>query len=221
METKIDEFTGSVTPSDIALFFYAGHGIQVSDQNYLIPVDFQARTAMDAKYKAYPAQRVQENLEAAGAAMQIPVLDACRNNPFRSLRGGGDGLAAMQAGKGTYIAFATSPGKTAADNPGERNGLFTGELIGVLKEPGLTIDQVFNRVRERVTTRSKGAQLPWSTSSVVGEFYFRVAPPIVTPAPVPQYDLAAEQELAFWNSIRDSNDRDLLEACLKQFPNGV
>src|ERR1700682_2061480 len=133
MEAAIDDFTSGANPGDIALFFYAGHGMQINDQNYLIPVDFQAHTAVDAKYKAYPAQRVQENLEAAGAAMQILVLDACRNNPFRGWRGGSDGLAAMQAGRGTYIAFATSPGKTAADNPGGQNGLFTGELIAVLR----------------------------------------------------------------------------------------
>ena|SRR5260221_5554986 len=63
METAIDDFTASVNPGDIALFFYAGHGMQINDQNYLIPIDFRARTAVDAKYKAYPAQRVQERLE--------------------------------------------------------------------------------------------------------------------------------------------------------------
>jgi uncharacterized caspase-like protein len=69
MEMAIDEFTGGVRPGDISLFFYSGHGMQISEQNYLVPVDFQARTTVDAKYKAYPAQRVQENLEAAGAGM--------------------------------------------------------------------------------------------------------------------------------------------------------
>src|SRR5579872_2371067 len=159
METKIDDFTGSVRPGDTALFFYSGHGMQISDQNYLVPVDFNARTAVDAKYKAYPAQRVQENLEAAGAGMQILILDACRNNPFRTWRGTSTGLAAMQAGRGTYIAFATSPGKTADDNPNGKNGLFTGELISVLRESGLSIDQVFNSVRERVSSKSQGRQL--------------------------------------------------------------
>ena len=73
MEIAIDEFTGGVRPGDISLFFYSGHGMQISEQNYLVPVDFQARTTVDAKYKAYPAQRVQENLEAAGAGMQILI----------------------------------------------------------------------------------------------------------------------------------------------------
>ena len=219
LETTIDEFTGGVNPGDIALFFYAGHGMQITDQNYLIPVDFQARTAVDAKYKAYPAQRVQENLEAAGAAMQIIVLDACRNNPFRSWRGGGDGLAAMQAGRGTYIAFATSPGKTAGDRGSGQNGLFTGELINVLREPGLSIDQVFNRVRDQVAKKSQGQQLPWSTSSVTGEFYFKVTIE-GTVSVAPPRDLTGERELAFWNSIKDENDPVLYQEYLRRYPNG-
>src|SRR5579862_4891807 len=131
METAIGEFSGSVRPGDVALFFYAGHGLQINDQNYLVPVDFEAHTEIDAKYKSYPAQRVQESLEAAGVGLQILVLDACRNNPFRGLRGADGGLAPMQAGKGTYIAFATAPGQTADDNPRGVNGLFTGEMIAV------------------------------------------------------------------------------------------
>jgi Caspase domain len=220
METVIDEFTGGVHPGDIALFFYAGHGVQISDQNYLVPVDFQARTAVDAKYKAYPAQRVQENLEVAGASLQILVLDACRDNPFRGWRGGSVGLAAMQAGKGTYIAFATSPGKTAADNPGGRNGLFTGELITVLREAGLSIDQVFNRVREKVAAKSHGEQLPWSTSSVTGEFYFKATIEGSVSIPTPPRDLSGERELAFWNSIKDENDPALLEEYMRRYPAG-
>ena len=226
METAIDEFTGSVRPGDVALFFYSGHGMQVSDQNYLVPVDFQARTAVDAKYKAYPAQRVQENLEAAGAGMQILILDACRNNPFRSWRGGSDGLAAMQAGRGTYIAFATAPGKTADDNPKGRNGLFTGALIGILEQPGLSIDQIFNRVREQVSTRSQGNQIPWSTSAVTGEFYFKVTTEgsarVQThePSPSPQHDLAGERELALWSAVKDENDPSLMEEYLRKYPDG-
>src|SRR5260370_27336812 len=101
-------------------------------------------------------------MEAAGAAMQIIAMDACRNNPFRSWRGGSEGLAAMQTGRGTYIAFATSPGKTAADNPEGKNGLFTGALVDVLREPGLDIDQVFTHVRDQVYRKSHGPQLPSS-----------------------------------------------------------
>jgi hypothetical protein len=211
-------------PATLHCSFIRDMGSKSTIRITLIPVDFQAQTAVDAKYSAYPAQRVQENLEAAGAGMQILILDACRNNPFRSWRGGSDGLAAMQAGRGTYIAFATSPGKTADDNPRGRNGLFTGELIRILGQPGLSIDQVFNRVREQVTTKSNGLQLPWSTSSVTGDFYFRepvasstFVPPIES-NPIAASDLTVE--LAFWNSVRDENDPALLDEYLRRYPSG-
>jgi uncharacterized caspase-like protein len=211
MEQAAERFVGRVRPGDIALYYYSGHGIQVGDQNYLIPVDFDAHTAVDAKYKSYAAARMQENLEAAGAGLQIIILDACRDNPYRTLRGAGGGLAAMQAGKGTYIAFATAPGKTADDNARGSNGLFTGELVNILRQPGLTLDQVFNRVRQEVSSR-RPEQVPWSTSSVVGEFYFR--PPAASPAP------ANEAELEYWRSIRDTNSVELFEAYLRRFPKG-
>jgi tetratricopeptide (TPR) repeat protein len=186
MEKVAGRFVASVRPGDIALFYYSGHGMQVSDQNYLIPVDFDALTAADAKYKAYAAARMQENLEAAGASLQILILDACRDNPYRSVRGAGGGLAAMQAGKSTYIAFATAPGRTADDNASGKNGLFTGALLEALRQPGLTLDQVFNRVRASVSS-SRSEQVPWSASSVVGEFYFRDGQPDAATADLPPF----------------------------------
>jgi hypothetical protein len=211
MEEAVERFAGSVRPGDIALFYYSGHGIQVGDQNYLIPVDFEAHTAADAKYKAYAAGRVQDNLEAAGASLQILILDACRDNPYRSLRGAGGGLAAMQAGKGAYIAFATAPGKTADDNAGGRNGLFTDALLGALRQPGLTLDQVFNQVRAKVSS-TRAEQVPWSTSSVVGEFYFvNGAAPSVN---VTRLDAASES----WALIRNSQNPEDFDDFARSFP---
>ncbi|MEO8025528.1 MAG: caspase family protein [Bryobacteraceae bacterium] len=172
LEQSIDGFIAQIRPGDVALFFYAGHGIQLAGENYLIPIDFDAKDEADAKYVSYSASRIQERMDQAGARLAILVLDACRNNPFRTTRGAGGGLAAMGTGKGTLIAFATAPGRTADDNPGGKNGLFTSHLIKALSEPGLSLDQVFNRVRERVYADSKQAQLPWTVSSVIGEFYF-------------------------------------------------
>jgi hypothetical protein len=215
LENAAERFVNTVRAGEVALFYYSGHGIQIGDQNYLIPVDFDAHTAADAKYKSYAASRIQENLEAAGAALQIIVLDACRDNPFRSLRGAGGGLAPMQAGQGAYIAFATAPGKTADDNPGGGNGLFTGAWIEALRQPGLTLDQVFNRVRGKVSTVRRD-QVPWSTSSVVGEFYFRPVAESSTnvrpPGPAPAADADA------WEAIRASSNASLFEAFLKEYP---
>ena len=92
---------------NVAAFYYAGHGLQIDGENYLVPVDFDAKDEADAKYAAYSASRVQERLERAGARVILVVLDACRNNPFANTRSGGGGLAAMGSGKGTLIAFAS------------------------------------------------------------------------------------------------------------------
>jgi hypothetical protein len=171
LEASINRFVAQVKSGDTALFYYAGHGIQLEGENYLVPVDFDAKDEADAKYVSYSASRLQERLEKAGARVIVLVLDACRNNPFQATRTVGGGLAAMGTGNGTFIAFATAPGKTADDNPRGNNGLFTSHLVQAIEEPGLTLDQVFNRVRERVHRDSQGRQVPWTVSSVIGDVY--------------------------------------------------
>lgn len=187
LERSVNEFVSRVGPGDVAMFYYAGHGIQLEGENYLVPVDFDAKDEADAKYASYSVSRVQERLEKAGARVVLMVLDACRNNPFQASRSvtGGGGLAAMGSGKGTLIAFATAPGKTADDNPRGNNGLFTSHLVTALKEPGLSVDQVFNRVRERVYEDSGGKQVPWTVSSVIGDLFLRPGAN-GTPAPAKQ-----------------------------------
>lgn len=173
LDRAVSSLVSQVRQGDVVAFYYAGHGIQLEGENYLVPVDFDAKDEADAKYAAYAASRVQERIEKAGARVTLVVLDACRNNPFAATRSAGGGLAAMGTGKGTLIAFATAPGKTADDNPNGNNGLFTTHLITALKEPGLTLDQVFNRVREKVHNASGGRQVPWTVSSVIGDVYLR------------------------------------------------
>lgn len=183
LDRAISQFVAKVKQGDTVAFYYAGHGIQLEGENYLVPIDFDAKDETDAKYAAYAASRVQERIEKAGARVTLVVLDACRNNPFAATRSTSGGLAAMGTGKGTLIAFATAPGKTADDNPKGNNGLFTTHLITALKEPGLTLDQVFNRVRERVHNASDGRQVPWTVSSVIGDVYLR--PGQARPQPPP------------------------------------
>jgi len=224
MEETIEKFLGKVNPGVVVVFYYSGHGIQVQDQNYLVPIDFQAATAVDAKYHSYPVNQLLDRLQEQGAALQIVILDACRNNPFRSVRSVGGGLAAMDTGKGTYIAFATAPGRTADDNPDGRNGLFTGELLAELKRGDGTLDQVFNRVRARVTERSGGGQTPWSVSSVVGDYYFRPPATMAMPSPgaanAASSDSQLEAEVELWKSIESSGQGTLFEDYLRQYPDG-
>jgi formylglycine-generating enzyme required for sulfatase activity/uncharacterized caspase-like protein len=176
LDRAIAAFVSGIHPGDVALFFYSGHGVQVDGENYLVPVDFRAQQEADIPYQAYPASRVLDKIQAAGASLTILILDACRDNPFRATtRSGTKGLAAMTTGKGSFIAFATAPGATASDNPTEANGLFTRHLLDVLTEPGLKLGDIFDRVRERVYTASAGKQLPWTASSVIGSFVFRDA----------------------------------------------
>ena len=171
--TSIDRFISRLRRGDVAVFYYAGHGMQIDGENYLVPTDFDARDEASARYAAYPADRLLEGMERSGAKLNIIILDACRNNPYRGSRAMGGGLAPMGSGSGTFVALATSPGTTASDNSKGVNGLFTGYLLDSLKQPGLTLDEVFNRTRALVYTASKGAQTPWTQTNVIGTFYFR------------------------------------------------
>jgi TPR repeat protein len=173
-----------------ALFFYAGHGMQVKGRNYLIPVDADVQTEEEVGPQALEAQEVLDQMEAMQAQVKLIILDACRNNPFvRSFRGGSRGLAQMDAPMGSFIAYATAPGMTAADGSGQ-NGLFTENLLKALKQPGLTVEQVFKRVRVGVANASRGQQVPWDSSSLTGEFFFvpgvdAAALPVSGPIPSP------------------------------------
>jgi len=223
-ERAINRFIGKLSPGDVALFYYAGHGIQLEGENYLIPVDFEAQDEADVKYDAYSASRVMDKLDATGARLKIVILDACRNNPFRITRSTGGGLAQMNAGRGSFIAFATSPGSVAVEDVKANNGLFTKYLVKELQSPGLTLNEVFDRVRIEVNRASSGAQLPWVSSSVIGDFRFRPAVP--QPAPVPNVAVAApandsNAEVLYWSSVKDSTDPDLFVSYLRRFPTGI
>jgi tetratricopeptide (TPR) repeat protein len=172
LERSIDGFLNGLHTGDTVLVYYSGHGMQIDGENYIIPTSFAPHDEVDAKYSAYSVDRLLSRIEAHNPDLTILILDACRDNPFQIRRSAVQGWAPIEGARGTYIAFATAPGSTASDNPSGKNGLFTTHLLEALQKPGWGLDQIFGYVRKEVFLNSNGAQLPWTSSSVLGEFYF-------------------------------------------------
>jgi hypothetical protein len=221
MNRAIAEFGEKLNASTMALFFYAGHGMQVKGKNYLLPIDARINSESSVRAEAVDVDAVLDQF--AASPLNVVILDACRNNPFeRKFRSVGGGLAQMDAPKGTLIAYATAPGKVASDGDG-RNGLYTQELLRHLQTPGLSVEVVFKRVRAGVARATGDAQIPWEASSLTGEFHFRpdaTARPAEVPATTMAVDTPEQIEQQFWNRIRDSQDSADFEDYLKQYPQG-
>ena len=183
MERAIRDFGDELrNRRGVGLFYYAGHGMQFDGENYLLPTDINPSTEDDVRYDAVPLGKMLAQMRAADNAMNVVILDACRNNPFsRSFRTFSPGLAQINAAAGTFISFATAPGQVAADGDGN-NGLFTGKLLAHLQTPGLKIEEVFKRTTADVYTASNQRQAPWVQYSVIGDFYF--VPRDITPVAV-------------------------------------
>ncbi len=173
MRQAIRKFGDKLKKSDVGLFYFAGHGIQIGGRNYLIPSQTDITSADEVQDESIDAGLVLRKMETAGNGLNIVILDACRNNPFaRSFRSGEQGLAKMDGPVGSFIAYATAPGSVAADGTG-RNGLYTQYLLAALKRPQLSIEQTFKYVRNGVMDATRGSQIPWESSSLTGEFMFR------------------------------------------------
>ena len=180
MESKIGEFLDMLGPDDTALFFYAGHGVQIVNENFLVPVDFvPGNSISSAKFSCMSMAQILDELNRKRARKNIVILDACRSNPVTNKYSLEAGLAQPQnPGKETYIAFSTGPGQVAADNPDGRNSWFTEALSDYIAQPSLTIEinEVLNRVKKRVSDATEGRQTPWTNSSLTGGFYFHPPP---------------------------------------------
>lgn len=190
MDEALDQFFTRINQGYVGLFYYAGHGMEVEGENYLIPVNAQIKAEKDIQYESMPFGKILGRMEDAGNRINIVILDACRDNPFRKLwRSSSRGLTApVQAASGTLIAFATAPGKVASDGTG-RNGLFTSYLLKYIKTPNMEVDLMLRKVRSDVAKDTNDYQVPWTSSSLIGEFAFNqkteTTSPIVTSPPVP------------------------------------
>ncbi|MEA3348405.1 MAG: caspase family protein [Pseudomonadota bacterium] len=171
MENAIHEFGRNLgDKKGLGLFYYAGHGMQVSGRNYLIPVRARIRAEHQIKYTSVDIGLVLDEMDVANNCLNIVILDACRDNPFqRSFRSSAQGLAQVgDSPNGTLIAYATSPGHTASDGEG-RNSPYTKALLKYLREPGRSITRVFQSVRKEVLKSSANRQRPWETTFLTDE----------------------------------------------------
>jgi formylglycine-generating enzyme required for sulfatase activity len=174
MRRAVIEFGDRLQGGGVGLFYYAGHGIQAGARNYLIPVDAAIKSESEVEVESIDVSTVLARMETARNRLNIVILDACRDNPFaRSFRSSSRGLASVDAPTGTMIAYATAPGRVAADGAGA-NGPYTAELVQAMQQPGLKLEEVFKRVVGGVRRQTSGQQVPWFTSSVDGEFVFKL-----------------------------------------------
>jgi len=173
-------FERMVLSSDVALIYFAGHGAEVKGKNYMIPVGANIAREYELPEQAYDAAQWLDMLEGVKGTntkrVNIVILDACRNNELtRSWRSSSNGLAKMDAPVGTFLAYSTAPGKVASDGErGARNSPFAKHMLAAIRQPNTPIEQVFKRVRSAVIDETKGDQIPWDSSSLVGDFFFTV-----------------------------------------------
>jgi uncharacterized caspase-like protein len=216
----VDEFAARLArdPHAVGLFYYAGHGVQADGTNYLIPVDADIESVTDLEASAFDVGRVLRAMQNAENEMNIVVLDACRDNPLPRTRGVERGLARMSAPSGTFIAYAAAPGQAAQDGALGGNGVFTGELVKAMAEPGVPLEQMFKKVIAAVKSDTRGRQTPWSEASIEGDFYFHAGGAAAVPARTPSGP--DQVELAYWESIKQSRDPADFRAYLAKFPRG-
>jgi uncharacterized caspase-like protein len=217
MDRTIRDFAEALTGAHTGLFFYAGHGMQVAGQNYLVPIDAKLTTASAVDFEMVRLDLVHRTMERE-TSTNIIIMDACRDNPLaRNLARAlgtrstqiGRGFAPVESGEGTLISFSTQPGNVALDGAG-RNSPYTAALLKHIAIPGDDLPTILINVRNEVMQQTERRQVPWEHSAMTAKFYF-----------VPPIPLAQQLELAFWTSVKDSGNRAVLSSYLDRYPNGT
>src|SRR5580704_4354253 len=196
MAKAVRDFSERLHGADVALFFYAGHGLQMNGENYLLPVDAKIENAADVRFSTINLSDIQQEMEGSGRA-NIIILDACRNNPFaEKLSRGGRGVTTRglgrvdATGEGSLIVYSTQPNNVALDGLG-RNSPFTAALLKHVGTQGLEVRQMISRVRGDVLQATDRRQTPWDSSSLVGDVYLAEAPPAAASKPAEPPPLAS------------------------------
>ena len=217
-DRKIRDFATSVSGADTGLFFYAGHGLQVAGQNYLVPIDAELNTPDALEFEMVRLDVVQRIMERA-TQTNILFLDACRNNPLaRNLARAlgtrsaeiGRGLAAVESGSGTLISFSTQPGNVALDGVG-RNSPFAHALVRQISTSGEDLSAMLIAVRNDVMSATQRRQVPWEHSALTGRFYFGQA----AAGQTPPWRVGEAAEV--WNATKETTDIDLLESFIARY----
>jgi hypothetical protein len=225
-DSVVQRFGNQLVGADVALFYYAGHGLQVRGTNYLVPITANPTRETDVDFQMIDVALVLRQMEGAGTKLNLVILDACRNNPFggRGLRASDGGLAQIRAPEGTLLSYATQPGNVALDGD-DGHSPYTRALAETMQKPGLDVLQTFNQVGLIVKRATGSSQQPWvSTSPIDGSFYFSgtanqvaaTGPPSIdgpsTINPVPAVSPKAQSDFIF----SDSDSRLLTSDDLKR-----
>ena len=203
----------------VGLFYYAGHGVQLDWRNYMLPVDVEVDTVEDVQKQAVEVNSLVQGLARAANALNIIILDACRDNPFGTARRPPQkGLSQLDAPTRTILAYATSPGNVASDGDGV-NGLYTENLLREIRVAEAKIEDVFKRVRLGVRRKSNGAQIPWESTSLEEDFWF-LPPAQLKKLSDEEKERLFQEDLALWEKVQYAAVPGPLEDYLRRYPNG-
>lgn len=214
------------TTESIGLFYFAGHGVQLDGENYLIPAGAAIATNDDVRQFGIDLEAVLRDMARAPGRLNIAIVDACRDNPLAATSTAlSRGLAPVTAPSGTFIAYATAPGNVALDGTGA-NSPYSAALAAAIPATGIPLEEVFRRTRRKVLEETAGQQTPWEHSSITTEFFFRPksAAPEISQRPGESNESFPQDrivEVRAWDQIKDRNDAALLKAHLEKFPGGL
>ncbi len=220
LQSAVDRFGQAIRDPKVkfGLFYYAGHGLQQDWRNYMVPVTANIRTAADVPRQAVDVSNLLRYMEQTTDRSFLIVLDACRDDPFAgNFRPAAKGLSQFDAPVGSLLAYATSPGAVAQDGEG-RNGLYTGYLLKEFAVPGARLEDAFKRVRLSVRLASRGAQVPWESTSLEEDLY--LFPLVSHKLSEADRDKLLEKEMTTWLRVKSTTDPEVLAGFIREYPSG-